>query len=346
MKIGVLSNLNSRKNQGGGTVLPDSALGPDVLVRRTLAIREIRPALEEFIDRGCDCWVADGGDGTLHWMLNEGREVLRDRGMWGNGRAFPLIVPSNGGTIDFIARTAGIKGRTDQIVGRLMDIGRAEGGLETTELDTIDVRGHVPGDPPDVWSFGRTGFAIAIGGIGQKFFSKYYELPNRNPLGIIEISAKSSVGYLASLLPAKLESVVPVEVRDLGRHITSGTRADVVADGRRFDYDVYQGLHVSSIEIDFGTMRLFEYARKPGALHIVVGALPVVECALKWPWYVVGKPIPGKRWHEFAGKSLDVRARGDELLDPVIDGEMFFGFDELSVRLGQAITFPVVPAKA
>lgn len=345
MKVGVLSNLNSRKNRGGSGCVAESRAGDDCIVRKTVDISEIRPALAEFIDLGCDCWVADGGDGTLHWMLNEGREVLRSKGLWGNGRNYPLIVPSNGGTIDFIARTAGIKGRTDQILGRLMELVREDAAIETVRLDTVDVRGHVPGEPADVWSFERAGFAVAIGGIGQKFFSKYYERANRNPLSIIDISAKASLGFLASLLPDKVESYVPEDVRDTGRFILSGTRADVVADGRRFDYEIYQGLHVSSVEIDFGTMRLFEYAREAGNLHIVVGALPLHECAYKWTWYVAGKPIPGKQWHEFAGKSLDVRAKGDELLNPVIDGEMFFGFDQLTVGLGPQVSFPVIPVR-
>jgi len=35
----------------------------------------------------------------------------------------------------------------------------------------------------------------------------------------------------------------------------------------------------------------------------------------------------------------------DELLDPVIDGEMYYGFDQLSVRLGPSLSFPVIPSK-
>ncbi|HOA13064.1 MAG TPA: hypothetical protein PLB35_02390 [Myxococcota bacterium] len=342
MKVGVLTNLNSRRNRAGGSDLPAKGLKGSCVVRRTSDISEIRPALEEFIDMGCDCWVADGGDGTLHWMLNEGREVLKKRGMWNGGSAYPMIVPSNSGTIDFVARTVGIRGTTDQVVRSLLDGGGQDDDFETVCLDTIDVRGHVHGDPDGTWAFERTGFAIAIGGIGQKFFAKYYQRPHRNPLSIIDISARTSVGYIASLLPEKLESVFPDDVLETGRYILSGTRADVVADGRKFDYGVYQGLHVSSVEIDFGTMKLFEYARKPGQLHIVVGALPVHECAYKWPFYVVGKPIPGKQWHEFPGKSLDVVATTEQLLDPVIDGEMFFGLDRLSVRLGPQLSFPVV----
>lgn len=344
MKIGVLTNLNSRRNRAGGSAMPEFANGCECVVRRTREISEIEPVLEEFVDMGCDCWIADGGDGTLHWMLNEGRRVLTKRGLWKDGQTYPMVLPSNGGTIDFVARTVGVKGSTDSLVRRLMELESVNHQLDTVQLDTIEVRGHNPGDPPGHWAFERTGFAVAIGGIGQKFFSKYYERPNRNPLSIIDISAKASIGYIATLLPRPLESYVPEDVRNLGRFILSGTRAEVVADGRKFDYGSYQGLHVSSVEIDFGTMKLFEYARKPGQLHIVVGTLPLRECTYKWSYYVFGKPIPGKQWHEFPGHSLDVRAVDGQLIDPVIDGEMYFGFDELSVRLGPTLSFPVVKA--
>jgi hypothetical protein len=91
---------------------------------------------------------------------------------------------------------------------------------------------------------------------------------------------------------------------------------------------------------------LFGHAREPGRMHIVVGALPLLECTYKWMYYVVGKPIPGERFHEFPGTSLDVTASGDELLDPVIDGEMFHGLDRLSVRLGPKVAFPVIRARS
>ena len=65
-----------------------------------------------------------------------------------------------------------------------------------------------------------------------------------------------------------------------------------------------------------------------------------LECVAKSIFLVFGKPIPGKTWHEFAGESMQIEARGDELLAPVIDGELFEGFEKLSVTLGPKL--PVV----
>ncbi|MBP7127042.1 hypothetical protein KBD49_11830, partial [Myxococcota bacterium] len=89
MRVGILTNLNSRKNRGRRTPWIDETAGEDVLVRETRDVREIRPAVEEFIAAGCRYWVANGGDGTFHWLMNVGHEVLAERGEWRPGEEFP-----------------------------------------------------------------------------------------------------------------------------------------------------------------------------------------------------------------------------------------------------------------
>ena len=187
MQVGILTNLNSRKNRhshGRADRLREYA-GSYAMIRQTRSLDEIRPVLEEFVDRDCRYWISDGGDGTLHWMINEGREVLFRRGRLSGREPMPCVVPTNGGTIDFVARKAGIKGRPDEIIHRLVDGLRAGIDIPTVEVDTIEVSGHRPGDPPGTWPFKRIGFAVAAGGIGQKFFSEYYRAPNPNPWTII-----------------------------------------------------------------------------------------------------------------------------------------------------------------
>lgn len=346
MRIGIITNLNSRKNQARprrGQVLTDF-VGADGVVRQTTEINEIRPVLEEFVDRGIRYWVSDGGDGTFHWMLNEGREVLERRGLW-NGQ-MPLLVPTNGGTIDFVARKAGIKGHADQVIGSLLAGLRAGREFPTVEMDSIEVLGHRPGDPPGTMPFRRIGFATAIGGLGQKFFRKYYEENVLGPWAIIRVILKAAAGHVATIPPLDKIPFIPEWLREHGRYMLAGTEAHVVADGREFPYELYQGLHVGSVNIDFGTVKLFRYAQQPGKLHIVAGALPRLECAYKWVFLCVGMPVPGRTWHEFPGEWMDVEARGELLLDPVIDGERFQGFDRLRVQLGPKVSVPAIPHKS
>ena len=57
--------------------------------------------------------VSDGGDGTLHWLINEVRSQVADPERW------PAFVPSRAGTIDFVARKARVRRRADPIVSAL-----------------------------------------------------------------------------------------------------------------------------------------------------------------------------------------------------------------------------------
>ena len=73
-----------------------------------------------------------------------------------------------------------------------------------------------------------------------------------------------------------------------------------------------------------------------------VGAARPLDCTWLWAFLLLGRPIPGGRWHEFAGRTLDVSARGGETLEPVIDGEMFGGFDRVRLGLGPKVLMPTL----
>ena len=206
-------------------------------------------------------------------------------------------------------------------------------------MDTIEVLGHRPEDPPDTMPFRKLGFATAIGGVGQKFFATYYNEPNQGPWTIIRVALKGVLATWASLPGLRRIPLVSDKLRSYGQ-LLSGTRAKVSADGKTFPYTQFQGLHAGSINVDFGTMKLFPYAAEPGKLHLVAGDVGPLKGTFLWPYLVVGKSIPHKTWHEFSGETMEVLAEGDDLLDPVIDGEMFFGFDRIKVRLGKNITVP------
>jgi hypothetical protein len=47
-------------------------------VRETSSLEAIKPVLREFLRKRARYWVADGGDGALHWMVRLGMEVLQE----------------------------------------------------------------------------------------------------------------------------------------------------------------------------------------------------------------------------------------------------------------------------
>ena len=121
MQIGVITNPNSKKNyrHPNRRRSLEQAVGAHGVVRETRSLDELPAVIAELLDAGCQHWVCDGGDGTLHWVLNSLYAAVRARTPVGQPLDIPVIVPTNGGTVDFVARKAGLRGDADSIVRRL-----------------------------------------------------------------------------------------------------------------------------------------------------------------------------------------------------------------------------------
>lgn len=341
--VGIITNLNARKNRFWSMLeRPKPRWEMDgVLTKITRDISEIDPAIEDFLENRCKYWVADGGDGTMHWLINQAREVLIRKGQWRGEDSLPFFVPTNGGTIDFVANKSKIKGNSDQVIRRLLEGIKVGKRFETVKIDTLEVLGHRPSEPKHIFSFRKVGFAIAVGGIGQRFFQKYYSAKNPNKWTIIEVCLKTATGIIAQL-PIINMIHMGKELREYAQEILSGTLADVTVDGKHFGVARWQGLHAASVDIDFGTVKLFKYAKEPGKMHFVVGTIAPIEASYKWMYMVFGKPIPADTWYEFPGERMEVEAKGNELLSPVIDGEIYYGLDKVIVQRGPNIRVPAI----
>src|SRR5689334_4495699 len=143
MHIGVITNPNSRKNKNR----PDRAqrlqsiVGALGEVHETESVDSIKPVLRDFLRKRARYWVADGGDGAMHWMMRMGMEVLQEEEFANTSTVMPLTMPTNGGTIDFIANNVGIKGDAEDLLAVLRR--RIESGarVEETEVDSMVIDG-------------------------------------------------------------------------------------------------------------------------------------------------------------------------------------------------------------
>lgn len=334
--IGVITNPNSKKNRRRphrAAELRD-AVGSMGIVRQTRDTSEIAGVLHEFEDRGVDVWVSDGGDGALHWMLNTGRTVLVERGH-APGTLRP-VVPANGGTIDFVAKKAGVRGSAVQILQRLASLARRGQCPRIVELDSLWIEGDpaVPASP-----LGRLGFACAIAGVGQRFFSRYYEYPNPGPRTIIRVVARGVASWLLGAWPLAALPGVPDRFRAYARDIFRPAPARVTIDGELVAESRFTALNAGSIDVDLGgVIRVFPLARDKGSLDFQAGAPSPMHIIRSLPDLYRGRGIHIPELTEQTAERMDVRATTDELLDPVIDGELTFGYRELRIRRG-----PVVP---
>ncbi len=335
MPIGIVTNPRSKKNlRNPGNIRRLMDLeAEDVLVRATSDLSELPDVIDEFLDAGCEAWIADGGDGTLHWLLNVAGDKLKKEGRWDGVSPFPIpLSPANGGTAGFVAKKLGIKGPSDLFAQSLIDDMRAGKTLKTQPVKTL----HFSGTKVDGGEFDQLGFAAALGGIGERFFEQYYAEPNPNKWTIIYVTMRAALGHLASFVPVGGIGWLD-RLKDYGRRMLEGTNAIVTVDDQQFHYDTFQGLYAGAIDVDLGTIALFSYASDPDKMHYVAGALDRIECTWKWFFLVLGRPIPGGTWHELPGINMSVIPQGGQTVTPVIDGEFADTLTTIHVKPGPLV---------
>src|SRR5262245_38480774 len=202
MEIGVITNPNSRKNRNR----PDRAdrlrriVGDFGEVHSTSSIASIKPVLRDFLRKRARFWVADGGDGALHWMVRMGMEVLQEEEFTGQALSLPLTVPTNGGTIDFVANNVGIKGDAEGILATLCKNVERNARIAETEVDSMVIDGVHLVDGVET-EFRTYGFASAAAGVGQRFFAKYARAADPNPRTIVKIVAGTVASAPIALSP-------------------------------------------------------------------------------------------------------------------------------------------------
>jgi len=339
--IGVITNPNSGKNRRDPDRLRalDRVMDGHGLVRRTRDPSELRAVIEEFFERDCDYWVCDGGDGTLHWMLSVAHQVGREI-----GRPWPLIVPANGGTIDFVASKAGVRGQVVDIVKALVEADRVGRRLPVVELDTLHATGQL--DPAHGGAkVDRIGFAVAVGGVAQNFFDKLYQYDRIDGWKILDVILRATAGSVASAAPLPLRPYVAPGLQRYADEVLKPMRARVDVDGQPLHFDTFSAVQIGSIDINLGgIVRTFRHAARDGVLHAQALGGSALGVVMNLPNVVLGTPIWGE--YQFDGPFQHFRATAfaGETLDPVFDGEMLFGLRELEIRRGPKIRIPVVNA--
>lgn len=344
MQIGVITNPNSRKNKGRPNRAAElqTIVGTHGEVHATESVDSIKPILREFLRRRARYWVADGGDGALHWMVKEGLEILEEDEFQGGDYALPLTLPTNGGTIDFVAQNVGIKGRAEEILNALR--GHIETGrtIEEVVVDSMLVEGvERTDDGPQ--SFRTYGFAAAAGGIGQRFYSKYYADADPNAKTILKVVGNTLLSMPVSLSPLRGLPGMPGALRDYAREVFQPTRAQVTLDGMVLPHQDYTGVHIAAMSLNLGgVFRLFSKADVPGQMHALLGSPSPFSIARNLPRMHLGRELRGRDVVDRPCREMTIRATSDELLAPVIDGEYYRDLESVTFKLGPRVRIPKI----
>ncbi len=339
-KIAVIYNPHSRKNRKaapGRVERLRGILGERGEVFETQRREELRDVASRLTGGGVEYLVSAGGDGSLHWALNEVMGSIRGAG---TSRGLPAVLPTNGGTIDFVARKVGITGNAERILLALDTALTARRPPELVTLDSLEITGTELGPGGEERPFRRVGFSLAAGGIGQRFFGKYYQEPVLGVRGISAVVLRAVGSHVAD----RLHLPLPDHALRYGREVFSPTRARVVIDGREVPSLEHGAIHAGAFDIELGgVFKVFPLAREPGVLHFQAGALSPAEIIRALPDLFRGNAIRGRHLIEIGGTMMSVEAL-DEPLHPIIDGESFGPLSRLEVRPGPVVRVPRVAA--
>ena len=347
MEIGVITNPNSRKNRNK----PDRAerlqriVGTLGEVHSTASIDSIKPVLRDFLRKRARYWVADGGDGALHWMVRLGMEVLQEDEFVGQTVRLPVTLPTKGGTIDFVANNVGIKGDAEGILGSLRRSVEYGAVIEETEVDSMVIDGIQIVDGVEV-PFRTYGFASAAGGVGQRFYSKYYEHDDPNPRTIMKILANTVSSAPIALTPL---SRLPLgKMTSYAKEMFEPTSCKVMLDGMRLPGDSFTGVHIASMSINLGNvLRFFGKADQAGLMNAIVGTPSPWAIIRNIPRMARGEEMKGRNILDRPCREMKLEATGGALLAPIIDGEFYRDVKTIEYRVGPRVRIPkVVASKA
>ncbi|MHC4829762.1 MAG: diacylglycerol/lipid kinase family protein [Planctomycetota bacterium] len=328
LQVGVITNPTTRRNRGRSERLKalEDRVGARGLVIQTRTLADLREALQRLLAENVQYIVADGGDGTLNRVVNEtfalvGRDASK----------LPIFVPTNGGTMNFVARRVGVRGCSLAVLDRLA---AHEGEPEITEVPTLRLRGMTQ----DGEAFDHVGFCTAVAGIGQRFFARYYAAPKQGSLTVVRIILRGLLSMVWTL--PGIRSIVPERFGSTVRSLTRPQTARVVIDGEPVPETAYRALDVGAIPANLGgVVRLFPLAVE-GRLHALVGCPSLFQIARVLPRLIFGRTLRhGVR--DASATSIEVSIpEGAAPLDPVMDGECFFGLDRVTVTPGPKIRCP------
>lgn len=340
MKIGVLTNPNSRKNKTkhGHEEQLRRVVGDWGIVRRTRSVEEVKDVVAEFLEADLAYWVADGGDGALHWMLNEG---LRASAV--SGAALPPISPSNGGTIDFVAGKVGIRTDVKGIIDRLVFAVQHKRPPVTVTLDTVRLLGFR--EKNSTAKINAVGFAAAIAGVGQKFFDYFYAQSNPNASTILTIIVQAVLGQLLQANQS-IGGKRADRLRQLANGLLGAVPGVVKIDELLLPYSSFTAVHAGAIDINLGgVVRVFPLARTAGKLHLQAGSLQPWDIIRNLPSIFRGSAIHSPNIVESAGSTLTMEVPSGTHLRPVFDGEVYPEVSRVEVSLGPQVRIPVVDTR-
>lgn len=299
--IGVVTNPRSRRNRRNPQLQEQLAyvLGEREGMAAPTDLDALERAVERFRARGIEVLAINGGDGTNHAVLSALVRVYGDRPL-------PRIALLRGGTMNTVASGLGIRGRPDDLLGRLVAAYHAGQPLRVAERNLLIANGQHAG-----FLFGN--------GVIARFMEEYYSRPEPTPAWAAWTLARAAASALTG--------------GTLARRLVEPVRAAVHLDGQLWPELPWICLAAGTVDdLGFRFRPFFRSLQHPGHLHAVGFACTAGDLVRAlWP-IRRAQPIDNPRILEAVAQTL--RVESEEPLSYMIDGDFHPGTTTLELRVG------------
>lgn len=277
---------------------------PEDLTALSASVRRLR-------DRDVDLLFVSGGDGTLHRVLTAMLPV------WGSD-PLPELVPLPSGTMNIVARSVGVRGRSDAVLEAVLEDRRLGRPGRRCTRSVLRFEGD---DFGPAWGF------LSGNGLIARFLDRYYE-------------GRAGALRAALLLGHAMGSAL--RGGSFAADLTAPWEGRITLDGTPWGArERWTAVAIGTIEHMGLGARPF-HAVRPGHLHLIGIGGSTADLARDLPRIVrgLGPARPGNL--EAVGRSVGLHSADTQRF--MIDGDFYRAGPELRVTVDREIRF-VVPER-
>jgi len=303
--IGVITNPKAKKNLRRPWIKESlqRIVGDAGWVYETRSIDELGPLAHELIEKNIDILAVNGGDGTTHIVLSHLIPIYQSK-----NKPLPRLLSLRGGTMNTISNSIKHKGKSENILSRVVRKYRAGEALDIVRQPVLQINDHY-------------GFMWGCGVVGN-FLEQYYK---GTALGSWQ--AFKTVATIVSSAIFRTS---------LAKQVFQGYQTVVDFDERRMEIPGCRGLVICSIiEVGLGFKMAYRAYEKPGYMHVRGTSLKAYQFA-PWIGHIwLGKPVPNEGVIDEIARKVCVKVEGKPPY--TVDGELYKDTDEFNLRQGPVI---------
>jgi diacylglycerol kinase (ATP) len=269
----------------------------EVVVTHTAA--ELAASARRFAAAGVELVAACGGDGTNLATLTE---LVRAYGP----DQLPRFAILRGGTVNTVAGNLGVRGRPEELLGRLV-VALRGGHVATVDQDLLAVDG-------------RYGFLFASL-MGARFLEAYYRNSSPGPAWAALLAVRTAASSLVQgSFAGSLFASVPIEL---------------TVDGERLPDESYRLLVASVVpDVGIGMRVAWQAGMRPRHFHLLASGLSTTSMALQLPRVLSGRPLAGAPHVDRLAARVHIRFAAPQSY--TLDGDLFAA-GELELAIGPRV---------